>query len=737
MAAALGLLFAVAAPAPGDGGPRPEPVPGPAPCAKSSDYRVGTGIYDITGPAAELGMMGYAQVFQKTEGIHLRLFARAFVVESPCNGRRVAVVSADLGQVFQSVHQGVVRKLRAAGLPYDEGNVLISATHTHGGPGGYSHYALYNLTVLGFDGQNFEAITDGIFQAVRRAHGNLREGRIGLSRGELAGASKNRSPEAYARNPAAERESFAHDVDREMTLLRFDGADGAALGVLNWFAVHGTSMSNRNKLITGDNKGYASYLFEKAKGADHRRARTFVAAFAQSNEGDVSPNVFEGTEGRGRDDFDATARSGRLQYEKARQLFDGAQRPVTGPVDVRFAHVRMSDLAVASPFADGQARRTCPGALGAASFAGAEDGPGFGKEGLNREEALDFVVKGLGLLLCPVRRDPCQGEKPVALDMCHEVPGWIPLTPEVLPLQIVRLGNVALVAAPFELTTMAGRRLRRTVLEALAPAGVDTAVIAGLANAYAHYATTREEYAAQHYEGASTHFGPWTLDALRQEFARLARAMAAGEPVPAGPAPRDLSRGQTTLQTGVVLDAPPLLGAFGAVAEDASPRYRPGETVHVAFWAAHPKNDLRTQGTFLEVQRRTASGWQTVARDGDWETRFRWERVLPAASKAIVEWSIPASAPLGTYRIVHAGVAKGLNRQLSPYSGTSGRFEVRRGAGASCRRHEDCAGFAGLGRRGVACCAGRCTGMKRDYVGIWWCPAECRASLFAAPGTCR
>ena len=30
----------------------------------------------------------------------------------------------------------------------------------------------------------------------------------------------------------------------------------------SWFAVHCTSMNNTNTLISGDNKGYASYLME-------------------------------------------------------------------------------------------------------------------------------------------------------------------------------------------------------------------------------------------------------------------------------------------------------------------------------------------------------------------------------------------------------------------------------------------------------------------------------------------
>lgn len=40
--------------------------------------------------------------------------------------------------------------------------------------------------------------------------------------------------------------------------------DNRILGVINWFAVHPTSMNNTNKLISSDNVGYASVLMEKA-----------------------------------------------------------------------------------------------------------------------------------------------------------------------------------------------------------------------------------------------------------------------------------------------------------------------------------------------------------------------------------------------------------------------------------------------------------------------------------------
>lgn len=48
-----------------------------------------------------------------------------------------------------------------------------------------------------------------------------------------------------------------------MTQLQFVDADNQPLGVINWFAVHPTSMNNTNHLVSSDNVGYASILFEK------------------------------------------------------------------------------------------------------------------------------------------------------------------------------------------------------------------------------------------------------------------------------------------------------------------------------------------------------------------------------------------------------------------------------------------------------------------------------------------
>lgn len=345
-------------------------------------------------------------------------------------------------------------------------------------------------------------------------------------------------------------------------------------------------------------------------------------------------------------------------------------------MDYRHTYVKMDAVQVTPAWTDGDAHTTCTAAIGISMLAGAEDGPGFGREGI----ACHNVHHLWTAFTCTVTQTACQGEKPIVLEMGSQQP--YPWSPEVLPLQLVTLGNLALVATPFEVTTMAGRRLRHTVLAQLGPAGVTHVVIVGLANAYAGYMTTREEYARQDYEGASTHFGPWQLAAVQQEMDRLSAALRDNLPVAPGLIPRDLRCCQTSLQTGVVFDAAPPGQPFGSVITDANASYSRGQTVTVVFWGGHPKNNLCLQDSFLQVQQQQADGtWTVVAYDWDWETTYTWARdYCPptfACSRSTVQWMIPSTATPGTYRIRHDGTWKSvLDGRLHPYIGWSRQFTV-------------------------------------------------------------
>ncbi|EHA8586978.1 putative Neutral ceramidase 3 [Cocos nucifera] len=71
------------------------------------------GSYDMTGPAADVIMMGYANIDQVTSGIHFRLRARAFIVAESQNGRRLAFVNLDAGMASQLVTIKVLERLRS------------------------------------------------------------------------------------------------------------------------------------------------------------------------------------------------------------------------------------------------------------------------------------------------------------------------------------------------------------------------------------------------------------------------------------------------------------------------------------------------------------------------------------------------------------------------------------------------------------------------------------------------
>ncbi|HET6856823.1 MAG TPA: neutral/alkaline non-lysosomal ceramidase N-terminal domain-containing protein [Streptomyces sp.] len=630
-------------------------------------HRAGRGIADITGEAAGCGMLGYGKADQQSTGIHTRLHARAFAF-CDAQERRILLVVCELPLMSAGVVRAVLRRLPEG---YTESNVMITATHTHCGPGGYFHHELYNSNTGGFREQTYGAIVDGIVEAARAAHADLAPAVLRLAHGELLGASANRSRRAFDRNPAADRAHFPHAVDPQTTVLRIE-RDGVLVGAVNWFATHNTSMTNANTLISADNKGYAASRWEER--AD---GRGLVAAFAQTNAGDMSPNLrLRPGSGPTDDEFENTRIIGSRQYEAALAL-DGDE--LTGGLDARLTHVDLSRVTVRPEFTgDGRTHRTSGPVAGASAFAGAwADGPAFKGFRPGRNLLWDTLSQQLIYRLAPGLRD-AQSPKGLCLP-AGPVNRLRPMVQERVPVQLLRIGPLYLVGLPAEITIVAGLRLRRTVAEIV---GADLAhvLVAGYSNAYAHYVTTPEEYDAQEYEGGSTLFGRWELPALCQSAAGLAEAMRDGAPARRGtperlrpPRKRHRRRGS---------DAPHPGRAFG----DMLSFGRDGSLVTARFVGAHPGNDLRRGGTYLAVERLRDDGgrggvrtgeeggggdWVRIADDGDWSTTFRWAAAAGAASTVTVTWDVPADTAPGSYRLRYFG-----DTASGPFSGATDTFEV-------------------------------------------------------------
>ena len=143
-------------------------------------------------------------------------------------------------------------------------------------PAGYWHYGTDTSLGSPFYREHFEALVHGIADSIIAAHHDLRPGHIRVAEGEVEGGGFQRSRAAYLQNPEPERQLYATDVDNQMTLLSFM-VDGQPVGLLNWHAVHPTSMSFYNKLISSDNKGYAAYAVEKKHNPSHDAPPTAIS----------------------------------------------------------------------------------------------------------------------------------------------------------------------------------------------------------------------------------------------------------------------------------------------------------------------------------------------------------------------------------------------------------------------------------------------------------------------------
>ena len=86
---------------------------------------------------------------------------------------------------------------------------------------------------------------------------------------------------------------------------------------------------------------------------------------------------------------------------------------------------------------------------------------------------------------------------------------------------------------------------------------------------------------------------------------------------------------------------------------------------------------MRTEDTFLKVQRLNQGEWVDYLTDADFETSYTWQREGLAYSKVTISWRINADTPPGTYRIMHLGDWKnGWDDTITPYEGVSHSFKV-------------------------------------------------------------
>ena len=689
--------------------------------------RLKSRLVDTTSrPVVEINMMGYADPAQVGSGLRQRLYSRAFIVGDIYNPEdRFVYLVLDTQSGDTAVRYGILQGLSDLGpeyAVYGQKNVALTGTHSHSGPGAWLNYLLPQITSKGFDEQSYQAIVDGAIISIKRAHESLRPGHLSFGSVDIHDANINRSPYAYLANPEEERKRYEHNVDKTMTMLKFQNAgSGKNIGVLTWFPVHGTSMLGNNTLITGDNKGVAATLFEQAVKGSEDVEEGFVAGFSQANVGDTSPNVLgaycedgsgemcnfedstcggknEPCHGRGprfrENDEGASScfEIGRRQFEGAKSLYDRMVekgRTVQG-AGVKSLHAfhDFSNFAFEHP--KGSIVSTCPAALGYSFAAGTSDGPGAfdfkqNNTGSPNANPVWSVVRGF-LREPSAEQMACHHPKPILLDV-GEIENPYLWTPNIVDVQLLRVGQLIIIVSPGEATTMAGRRWKEAVhasaFASSLTAGEDPIVVlGGPANSYTHYIATEEEYGIQRYEGASTLYGPHTLNAhinITTSYLPYLDSSSTSSP-PRGPEPPIYVNESLSFITGVAFDRTPFFKSFGDVLSDAEPFYPPGSTASVTFVGANPRNDLRLENTYAAVEHLDGRGrWVQVRNDNDWSLLFRWRRTnsVLATSEVEITWEIEDDVERGRYRIRYRGASKTpISGSIEQFEGVSGAFVI-------------------------------------------------------------
>lgn len=214
---------------------------------------------------------GFARLSYEATGIRDRTGVRAVVVEAA--GCRVALVSAELLLVPEALEEAV--RARLSDVPLD--GLVLAATHTHAGPGGYWDDAFGERLATGpFDPKIRDAIARVIAAAIRgavAAEGPARLA-VGRARAEKLVHSRSGGPK-----------------DARLAVLRLERPDATPIAEIAVFPAHPTTLGKRNRALSGDwgspflsvNSHGVRLLFQGASGDQ---------SVSLPTDGPISPEIY-------------------------------------------------------------------------------------------------------------------------------------------------------------------------------------------------------------------------------------------------------------------------------------------------------------------------------------------------------------------------------------------------------------------------------------------------------------
>ncbi len=232
-------------------------------------------------PEKSVKMAGYGERMKgpESKGVHDSLYARAVAFEK--NGKRLLLVSTDLIYVTLPIRDEILNALKL-----EPSELFLTSIHTHAGPTMTTEPQKAHPNNLEY----IENLTKKLITIVREAIHNMKEVKIGVGVGyspiginrralHIDGSGHpewSKSLVKLGRNPTG-------TTDKEVLVMKIANSEGAPIGILFDYAVHGTCLKKSNLLISGDILGLAAQFVEKIVG-DNVIAPVFAGA-----SGDINP----------------------------------------------------------------------------------------------------------------------------------------------------------------------------------------------------------------------------------------------------------------------------------------------------------------------------------------------------------------------------------------------------------------------------------------------------------------
>jgi hypothetical protein len=265
-------------------------------------FSFGTARADITPPVGT-PMAGYGGLAsRRSTGTHDPLYARALALH---DGTDLAVlVGTDLLIIREDLEAEVMRRTRAMGLDLRDEQVMLTATHTHAGPGGYGTLLLEELVMGAYDPGVRDFLAEGIARSILQAARSLQPGTVSFGRTDVPECVDNRVGEKGRVNP-------------RLDVMLCQGRDGRKAWVLN-YAAHPTCLGSGNTEFSADFPGVACRELEGD------------GSFALYTAGTIGG---QRPQGNGRKGFDRCEYVGTTLAARARKAMEGAA--VKEKVDLR------------------------------------------------------------------------------------------------------------------------------------------------------------------------------------------------------------------------------------------------------------------------------------------------------------------------------------------------------------------------------------------------------------------